>query len=699
MKRINLDFPALAMVLLFSETCWAYSVGGESGWQYRRPVTLSPTTPEADFQVKVELTTSDSVYSKAQSQGEDIRFTSDISGSGVLDYWIEDWNTSGTSVIWVEVSTSGTSTIYMYYGNPAASSASSVSATFSSGSFSDTFSDSSKIDTTDSFNIAVTDGDVEISTHTEETTLTATGDARVVRQDPNAVHGSETFLVLQQYASTGHQRSFIQFDISSIPPAVTVNDVDFQIYYYLYLAGNPSGQNTRAKRVIGAWSAATITWNNQPGSTTSDEVSLNMPGSYGWMNYDADTIVQSWISGASPNYGFLVKFNTEYPTSNRCPIFRSTDYGDDTYRPKLTVNWTEHETTAGLYSVLVPTDTGTRLAVGNQLSWNDSEPANTDIKYQIEYKTDGSWDLIPDSVLSGNSAGFDTSPVDISSVGTDYGQIRLRGSLSTSDVSTTPTCSDWSVTYYYREYASPEPVASLEAETLIELSYCNVKPLDHDVLFEWRTEAEVGTAGFNVLRAESPEGPWVRVNADLIASQGSSWGGASYTFADATREAGSVYWYSIEEVRASGGTERYAPQLVWDEGMTDADGDVMPDVWEQRLGIDTGSGEDANADADGDGATNLEEYLAGTSPVDAKDCPRLRIQREQEGGRLVLTWPGRAGRSYELVTAGNPAELLCGDPKLSSRTQATSNRLMRFECDEKGDRRIRFYRLIISPPR
>jgi len=433
-----------------------------TSWSRRAPITINNTgSALSDYQVKVDVT----YDSDMQPDFDDIRFTA---GNGVtsLSYWRESYTASTSAVFWVNVTSipAGDSTIYMYYGNPSTSSASSVSATFISASFSDTFADSSKINTTDSFSISVTDGHVEIDTHTNETTLTATGDARVVKQDPNAVHGSETHLALQQYISGHCQRGFIQFDITSIPQNVIVNDVDFNIYYYAYLAGNPAGQNTRAKGVIGAWTESTITWNNQPGNTTSGEVSLNMPGSYGWVNYDADAIVQSWLNGSSTNYGFLVKFNTEYPTPNRCPIFYSKDYGNDSYRPKLKINWTEHETTAGLSSVLIPNDTSIRLAVGNQLSWNDSEPVNTDVEYQIEYKVDGSWELIPDSVLAGNSAGFDTSPVDISSVMTDYSQIRLKASLSTTDVSTTPTVDDWIVTYHYRKYADPEPGASVEAE-------------------------------------------------------------------------------------------------------------------------------------------------------------------------------------------------------------------------------------------
>ncbi len=46
----------------------------------------------------------------------------------------------------------------------------------------------------------------------------------------------------------------------------------------------------------------------------------------------------------------------------------------------------------------------------------------------------------------------------------------------------------------------------------------------------------------------------------------------------------------------------------------DGDGDGMPDEWEKRHGLDPSDPSDGRADRDGDGYTNLEEYLNGTDP-------------------------------------------------------------------------------------
>ncbi len=46
----------------------------------------------------------------------------------------------------------------------------------------------------------------------------------------------------------------------------------------------------------------------------------------------------------------------------------------------------------------------------------------------------------------------------------------------------------------------------------------------------------------------------------------------------------------------------------------DNDGDGMPDGWETQFGLNPNDPGDATGDADGDGKTNLQEYLAGTHP-------------------------------------------------------------------------------------
>lgn len=87
----------------------------------------------------------------------------------------------------------------------------------------------------------------------------------------------------------------------------------------------------------------------------------------------------------------------------------------------------------------------------DDLSWTDDE-TNGDIKYQLQYWDGDSWELIPDGSLSGNSSGFDTSPVDLSGLNTTtYNQLKIKATLTNSGG--TPILQDWSIgwkseTYY-----------------------------------------------------------------------------------------------------------------------------------------------------------------------------------------------------------------------------------------------------------
>jgi hypothetical protein len=71
----------------------------------------------------------------------------------------------------------------------------------------------------------------------------------------------------------------------------------------------------------------------------------------------------------------------------------------------------------------------------------------------------------------------------------------------------------------------------------------------------------------------------------------------------------------IDSPQAVGGW----PELRSTAAPPDADGDGMPDEWERRFGLDPRDASDGPRDKDGDGYTNLEEYLNLTDPSEVAD--------------------------------------------------------------------------------
>jgi hypothetical protein len=93
-------------------------------WSSRKKLTFDnseQTEALIDFPILVVLSSSNFDYSKAKSDGKDLRFI-DADGSTELKYHIENWNSSGYSYIWVNVlkidESSSTDYFWMYYGNP-----------------------------------------------------------------------------------------------------------------------------------------------------------------------------------------------------------------------------------------------------------------------------------------------------------------------------------------------------------------------------------------------------------------------------------------------------------------------------------------------------------------------------------------------------------------------------------------------------
>ncbi len=115
---INLDTWIVINEILFDPIGGAY----DFNWDYRKKITIHSSKVTADltdFSVLISITDSD-LQSKAQSDGDDILFTT-LNGETKLDHEIESYNsTTGELIAWIRIPSLSSTTeteIYMYYGN------------------------------------------------------------------------------------------------------------------------------------------------------------------------------------------------------------------------------------------------------------------------------------------------------------------------------------------------------------------------------------------------------------------------------------------------------------------------------------------------------------------------------------------------------------------------------------------------------
>lgn len=120
-----------------------------------------------------------------------------------------------------------------------------------------------------------------------------------------------------------------------------------------------------------------------------------------------------------------------------------------------------------------------------------------------------------------------------------------------------------------------------------------------------------------------------------------------------------VYGIDIETAEASPNGITPLPTTI-DDGLVIMEGrvltawsDEIPNAWRiQYFGSLMNMLSAPDADADGDGMTNLQEYRAGTNPTNA--ASRFAVQGEISplaGQAFVLSWPSESGKRYRLESS------------------------------------------------
>jgi RHS repeat-associated protein len=163
-------------------------------------------------------------------------------------------------------------------------------------------------------------------------------------------------------------RSALQFALTAIPAGATISDAELRLYYdgmCLNVGTNACVARTQqfdAHRLTAAWSTTStpsqLQFTSSPVASTT--FSTIADADVQWVSWNLTQTVKDWFSGLTPNYGVLMKLNTEPLGASgiRPPSGR---FAEPSLKPKLDITYTSDAVT------LLPI-TATH-ANGTELEW------------------------------------------------------------------------------------------------------------------------------------------------------------------------------------------------------------------------------------------------------------------------------------------------------------------------------------------
>jgi hypothetical protein len=170
-------------------------------------------------------------------------------------------------------------------------------------------------------------------------------DSRVQQDNPVKNYGSSTFLQVRS-KEADNMRSYVKFDLSSIPPGAIVTSATLKLYMY-----DAPGESRlyEIRRIMENWAENEITWNNQPSVSPNFSIAVTGTTDGVWLSWDVTSDAQNFYSGILPNYGWRIADVLEDSSIGREAKFRSREYTDNTsLRPILEVEYFL-QPTCGIY--------------------------------------------------------------------------------------------------------------------------------------------------------------------------------------------------------------------------------------------------------------------------------------------------------------------------------------------------------------
>lgn len=173
--------------------------------------------------------------------------------------------------------------------------------------------------------------------------VASSGDTLLDSSFPTSNNGSLVFWGV----NTSFFVSLIKFDLSSIPANATITNAKL----LLTCRSGTASITAQIHRILRPWTEGGATWNKYDGTfdwatagakNTIIDYDDTLLGTLTWTSIDAQIevpvlseIVQSWVNGSDPNYGFRIT-----PVSSTTLTFHSEESVTPSFRPLFEIDYT-----------------------------------------------------------------------------------------------------------------------------------------------------------------------------------------------------------------------------------------------------------------------------------------------------------------------------------------------------------------------
>ncbi|GEO07384.1 hypothetical protein AAE02nite_50480 [Adhaeribacter aerolatus] len=237
-------------------------------------------------------------------------------------------------------------------------------------------------------------------------------DAVIDSRIPNTNNGNSDDFIANAWTNGGENlinRSLIQFDLAAIPVGSNILSAKLSLY------GNPTSSNRQLsssltgsnrsllQRITSAWVENSVTWNNQPATTTVNQVVLHASTSnvQNYINVDVTRLIQDMINQPQNNFGFMLRLETE--ELYRCLLFASSDNMNSALHPKLEIVYNSSFTLGpdinlcSDQSVLLDAGSGKQKYLWNTGATTQSIKVSDPGKYWVNVLINNTW--LSDTIL------------------------------------------------------------------------------------------------------------------------------------------------------------------------------------------------------------------------------------------------------------------------------------------------------------